>query len=109
MKDILERLHDNQLWLHRDGFRTTADNARDAAAEIARLRQQIATHTASQIDRDKQVAEACAKAVGAFIKPEWVRNSDGEVVSKPAQTDEIIVRAVYMLQSGVWRKYMEVK
>jgi hypothetical protein len=45
MIDILERLHDNQLWLHRDGFRTSADNARDAAGEITRLRQQVATLT----------------------------------------------------------------
>lgn len=47
--DILERLRENQLWLHRDGFRTSADNARDAMqtieairAENAALKEQVA-------------------------------------------------------------------
>lgn len=39
--DIVKRLRDNQLWLHRDGFRTSADNARDAMGEIKTLRAKV--------------------------------------------------------------------
>jgi predicted nuclease with TOPRIM domain len=50
------------------------------------LRQQIATHTASQIDRDQQVAEACAKAANEAcatnrvliaIRTEWRKYMEG--------------------------------
>jgi hypothetical protein len=55
--------------------------------EIARLRQQIAAHAASQTDRDKAVAEACAKAANnacatnrvlIAIRSDWRKYWEGE-------------------------------
>jgi len=60
--DILERLHDNQLWLHRDGFKTSADNARDAASEIAALRAEI-TELKRQLDETIAVLKPFAALI----------------------------------------------
>lgn len=50
MKDILERLKENQRWLNRDGFTTSANNARDAATEITTLREQVEKLTKERDD-----------------------------------------------------------
>ena len=41
MSDIIERLYDSQARLHRAGFITSSDNARDAVKEITTLREQV--------------------------------------------------------------------
>ena len=62
--------------------------------EIAHLRQQIATHTASQTDRDKAVAEACA-AVSDSVDT-FASSNPPVMISK-------------LIRSGEWRKYRKGK
>ena len=61
--------------------------------EITHLRQQIAAHTASQIDRGRSVAEACAK-LAENRKP---RFSEFSTPSKDIAQE---------IRDGEWRKHL---
>ena len=73
--------------------------------EIARLRQQIATHTASQTDRDKAVAEACAKVCDAAEEGYAERESR---LWPEMRTDaqQGVMEVSVDIRSGEWRKYL---
>jgi predicted RNase H-like nuclease (RuvC/YqgF family) len=92
--DIVERLQENQLWLHRDGFRTSADNARDAKEEIESLRKQVQEQAAEirQLQRTLEIENSIRGHTDAAVKIEELTKHNGilgrEVKDLERQLDE---------------------